>query len=239
MVKLFVYPCLWASLITLVGQCLPINAQSIDIPVESDNLEVDPTIIENSPVIQEWIEEVPDISHKIRHQPSFRTLVRFGYSQYPSNNHAGGIFVGVEDIFLGQTPFTVSAEYNTSLNNDSNQENDRLSVGGSLKYYLLPLGSYINIAPSVGYQYIETNNYQTDGLNLGVKIILALSPKGAADISVSHNLISPTSNEEVSITEVRAGYAINKHLRLAAGVGWQNSIGNNDSQVNLGLEWMP
>ena len=43
----------------------------------------------------------------------------------------------------------------------------------------------------------------------------------------------------MGITEVRAGYAVTKNVRLSAGIGWQNSIANNDSQVNIGLEWIP
>jgi hypothetical protein len=210
-------------------------AQSLDPSEASQELDVDPAIIENSPVIQEWIQEIPDISSEIRHQPVFRTLVRLGYSQFPSNDNAGGFLIGVEDVFLGNTPVTLSGEYITSLNDDD----DRLAVGGNLKYYLLPLGSYINIAPIIGYKAIETGDYQTDGLDVGIKVIFAISPQGAADISVSQNFIAPNSSEEVGITEVRAGYALNKDIRLSAGIAWQNSIKNNDSQINLGLEWMP
>lgn len=214
-------------------------AQSFDTSEGSQELDLDPAIIENSPVIQKWIEEIPDISSEIRHQAVFRTLVRLGYSQFPSNHNAGGFFIGVEDVFLGNTPMTLSGEYTTSLNDDSRSGNDRLAVGGNLKYYLLPLGSYINIAPVIGYKAIETGDYQTDGLDVGIKIIFAISPQGAADISLSQNFISPTSSEEVGITEIRAGYALNKDIRLSAGMAWQNSLKNSDSQINLGLEWMP
>lgn len=214
-------------------------AQTLDIDEASEKLEVAPSLIENSPIIQKWIEAIPDVSQEIRHQPIFRTLIRFGYSQFPSNNQSGGVFIGVEDLFLGNTPLTFSAEYITDLNADSSSQSDRLSLGGDLKYYLLPLGSYINIAPSLGYKYIETSNYQTDGINVGLKLIFALSPQGATDISLSQNFISPTSSEEVGITEIKAGYALNKTIRLSAGIAWQNSIKNADSQVNVGFEWMP
>jgi hypothetical protein len=214
-------------------------AQSLDASEKSQELDIDPQIIEDSPVIREWIEEIPDISSQIRNQPSFRTLIRFGYSQFPSNSDAGGVYIGIEDVFLGNSHFTVSGEYITSVNDDSSSGNDRLAVGGNLKYYLLPLGNYINIAPVIGYKSIETKDYQTDGLNVGIKVILALSPQGAADISLSQNFISPTSSEEVGITEIRAGYALTKDIRLSAGIAWQNSIKNDDSQINIGLEWMP
>ena len=214
-------------------------AQTTDVDEASQKLDVEPDLIENSPTIQKWIEEIPDVSREIRHQPSFPTLIRFGYSQFPSNNQSGGVFIGVEDLFLGNTPLTLSAEYSTNIDGNSNSKNNRLSVGGNLKYYLLPLGNYVNIAPSLGYQYIETSNYQTDGINVGLKLILAFSPQGAADISLSQNFIAPTSSEEVGITEVKAGYALSKKIRLSAGIAWQNSIKNTDSQVNIGFEWMP
>ena len=230
--------CLIVPFLYLVGDN-EVLAQSLDASEKSQELDIDPEIIENSPVIREWIKEIPDVSSQIRNQPSFRTLIRFGYSLFPSNNDAGGVYIGIEDVFLGNSPFTISGEYVTSLNDDSSSRNDRLAVGGNLKYYLLPLGNYINIAPLIGYKSIETNDYQTDGLNVGIKVILALSPQGAADISFSQNFISPTSSEEVGITEVRAGYALSKYIRLSAGVAWQNSIKNTDSQFNIGLEWMP
>ena len=216
-----------------------IIAQTIDVDEASQKLDVEPDLIENSPTIQQWIKEIPDISKEIRYQPSFPTLIRFGYSQFPSNNQSGGVFIGLEDLFLGNTPLTLSAEYSTNFNGNSNSKNNRLSVGGNLRYYLLPLGNYVNIAPSLGYKYIETGNYQTDGINVGLKLIFALSPQGAADISLSQNFIAPTSSEEVGITEVKAGYALTKKIRLTAGIAWQNSIENTDSQVNIGLEWMP
>lgn len=229
---------LTASMIYLYGDGQVI-AQALEIEEASQELDVDPNLIENSPIIQKWIEKIPDVSEKVRHQPSFRTLIRFGYSQFPSNNQSSGVFIGVEDIFLGNTPLTFSAEYTTNINNNSNSKNNRLSVGGNLKYYLLPLGNYVNIAPSLGYQYIETSNYQKDGINIGLKLILAFSPQGAADISLSQNFIAPTSSEEVGITEIKAGYALSKKIRLSLGIAWQNSIKNTDSQVNIGFEWMP
>ena len=212
-------------------------ASEIDFVEEAEKLEVDPQIIENSPVIQKWIEEVPDVAEDIVNQRSFPTLIRLGYSKFPSRGQSGGILLGVEDLFLGDSSVSFSGEYVDNFQTDS--DDDRFSIGGNLNFYLLPLGSYVNIAPTIGYQSIELGRYQTDGVNLGVKVILALSPQGAADISFSQSFISPTDNEEVGITEVRAGYAVTDNVRVFAGINWQNSIRSADSQVNLGLEWMP
>lgn len=214
-------------------------AQQSDFSEKSAEFDLEPSIIENSPVIREWMQKIPDVSHKITHQPSFRTRYRLGYSEFPSNRNSGGIFVGVEDIFIGNTPLTFSAKYSQDLSNSSHPQFDRLSVGANLQYYLLPLGSYVNIAPVLGYRYMETAGYNTGGVNVGVRLGLIFSPQGAGDIFITQSFVSPTGNEEVGITEINMGYAITKNLRLATEIGWQNSIKQNDSQISVGFEWMP
>lgn len=214
-------------------------AETINFSEKSQEFDLDPSIIENSPVIREWLKEIPDVSDKILHEPSFRTRYRFGYSQFPSNNDSGGIFIGVEDIFIGNTPLTFSANYNSDLSSSSNPKSDRLSVGANIQYYVLPLGNYVNFAPMVGYKYIETNGYNTGGVNVGLRVAFALSPKGAADIFLTQSFVSPSGNDEVGITQVNIGYAVNKNLRLSTEISWQNSIKQKDSQVSIGFEWMP
>ncbi|BAQ59942.1 hypothetical protein GM3708_348 [Geminocystis sp. NIES-3708] len=216
-----------------------VTAESINITEKSQEFDLDPSIIENSPVIQQWIKEIPDVADKIVHEPSFRTRYRFGYSQFPSNNNSGGFFIGVEDVFIGNTPLTFSANYNSDLSNSSNPKNERLSVGGNVQYYVFPLGNYVNFAPMIGYKYMETNGYNTGGVNLGFKMAFALSPQGAADIFFTQSFVSPSSNDEVGITQINVGYAITKNLRLSTEIGWQNSIKQKDSQVSVGFEWMP
>lgn len=223
-------------LIFSLGGFSRVLAQTIEETSADEAFELDQDVIKNSPIIQEWIKKIPDVGAKIRHQPSFPTLFRWGYSQFPSNNHSGGFFIGVEDVFVGNTPLTFSADYTTDLSD--HPKGKRLSVGGTFQYYVLPLGSYVNIAPMMGYKYIATNGYHSDGINVGVKVKLALSPQGAADISLMQSFVAPTSDNEVGITEIRAGYAINKHLRLSSGISWQNSVKQEDSQVNIGLEWI-
>lgn len=214
-------------------------AETVNIPEKSQEFDLDPSIIENSPLIQKWIKEIPDISHEIIYEPSFRTRYRFGYSQFPSNNNSGGIFLGVEDIFIGNTPLTFSANYTSDLSSSSNPKSDRLSVGANVQYYVLPLGNYVNFAPMVGYKYIETNGYNTGGVNVGLRVAVALSPQGAADIFFTQSFVSPNSNDEVGITQINVGYALNKNLRLSTEISWQNSIKQKDSQVSIGFEWMP
>ncbi|MEC4986499.1 MAG: hypothetical protein SAK42_20565, partial [Oscillatoria sp. PMC 1076.18] len=98
----------------------------------AEQLELDPEIIENSPVLQRWLESVPNVLEDIQNDPSFRTRIRFGYSQFPSTDEAGGFIVGVEDIFLGNSNLTISGDYQASFNGE------RESYGADLNYYLLP-----------------------------------------------------------------------------------------------------
>lgn len=202
-------------------------------PNPAEQLNLSPEIIENSPVLQRWLQEVPNVLEEIRNEPSFRTRLRLGYSQFPSTDQAGGFNLGVEDVFIDSTGLTVSADYQASFNGE------REALGADLRYYLRPLGSYVNVAPVVGYRYLETGNYSTDGLKVGVRLLLALSRTGAADIAVTQSFVSPGSSEEVGITTLSLGYAVTSNLRLSTDIEKQNSREEKDSRVGIVLEWMP
>jgi hypothetical protein len=199
----------------------------------AEELELSPEILENSPVLQRWLEEVPNVLEDIRDDPSFRTRLRLGYSNFPSNDDASGINVGVEDVFIGRTGLTVSGDYQASFNGD------RQTFGADLRYYVLPLGSYVNVAPLVGYRNIESNDYSTDGVNVGARLMLALSRTGAADVSLTQSFVSPGSSDEVGITTLSFGYAVTRNLRLSTDIQKQNSREEKDSRVGIVLEWMP
>ena len=197
-----------------------------------DSLDLSPEIMENSPVLQRWHKEVPDLLEEIKNDPSFRTRIRLGYNQFPSSNNTSGLGIGIEDLFIGKSSLTFSGDYETSFNN-------RQSGGVNANYYLLPLGSYLNIAPVIGYRYIQTNDYHTQGLNVGAKIMLALSRSGAADLAFSQSFISPGSDNEVGISTLSVGYALSNNLRISTDLQQQNSRAQKDNQVGLYLEWMP
>ena len=200
-----------------------LTENTFDLPLE---------IIEDSPVLRKWLNNIPNILYDIYTDPSFRTRVGIGYAEFPSTEHDGGINIGVDDIFFGKTGLTISGNYQTSFG--------RRDTGGvNLQYYLFPLGNYINIAPVVGYRSIYTNNYSEDGVNIGGKLVLPLSRTGASDISLSHSFISPGKDDEVGITTFSFGYAITKNIRLATKIETQNSQVKKDSEVSIGFEWMP
>ena len=222
----------------LVAEEMQRQAETTPQPAATPNsaaeeLELSPEIIENSPVLQRWLEEVPNVLEDIRNDPSFRTRLRLGYSNFPSNDDASGFNVGVEDVFIGRSGLTVSGDYQASFNGD------RQNFGADLRYYVLPLGSYVNVAPLVGYRNIESNDYSTDGINVGARLMLALSRTGAADVSLTQSFVSPGSSDEVGITTLSFGYAVTRNLRLSTDLQKQNSREEKDSRVGIVVEWMP
>jgi hypothetical protein len=230
----------WLVSILIFGSILAIAAparsdtpqpQNRKTPAES--LDLPPETINESPVLQRWLQEIPDVSEDIESDPSFRTRIRLGYSYFPSSDETSGFNVGVEDIFLGKTGLTLSGDYQTSFRGDLE------SAGGDLQYYLLPLGSYVNVAPVVGYRYVKSGDFSTDGVNLGIRLMLALSRTGAADLSLTQSFVSPGDSEEVGITTLSVGYALTHNLRLSAEIQKQNSSSAKDSRVGLVFEWMP
>lgn len=209
----------------------PPNLRNSPLSIDRQ-LELDPQILENSPVLQRWTEEVPNVLSEIRNDPSFRTRIRVGYSHFSSSDQTNGIYLGVEDVFLPKTRLTVSADYQASDGTGG-------AYGSELRYYVLPLGSSVNLAPVVGYRWLETEQYSIDGANLGLRLQLQLSRTGAADIALTQSWVNPTSEtEEVGLTTLTFGYALTHDLRLSTDLQQRNASQNKDRRVSLGLEWM-
>ena len=224
--------------LVLIGNCLfpsllvsPVTAQERNSE-EDSKIDIPLKDIEQSPVLQEWLDKVPNVLEEIKQDPAFVTRLRLGFAVFPSTDDAGGLNVGIEDIFIERTGLTISADYQTAFNGDRN------AVGADLHYFLLPLGGYINFAPMVGYRYVQSNDFSTDGVHLGVRLMLTFSRTGGGDISVSQSFISPGSSEEVGITSFSAGYALTSHLRLSGEIERQNSVEDEDSRAGLNLEWL-
>ncbi|MDX2240491.1 MAG: hypothetical protein NW224_07400 [Leptolyngbyaceae cyanobacterium bins.302] len=189
-------------------------------------------LLDNSPVFQRWNQEVPNVLEEIKRDPAFRTRVRLGLSYFPSTFDSLGWNVGVEDVFVGRTNLTVSGDYQATFTGD------RQAGGGELRYYLLPLGSYFNIAPVLGYRYLETPRYSTDGLNVGAKFQAVLSRTGGADISFTQTWVGPRQSDEVGISKFSFGYALTKNLRLSTDIEKQNSKQKKDTRFGVSFEWM-
>lgn len=227
----------WLFALIYLSGCLSLPAGSVPQPEKTNNaaemLDLDPKIIENSPVLQRWQRQIPNVLEEIENDPSFRTRLRLGYAYFPSQEQAGGVNIGFEDIFIGRSRLTVSGAYQKAFREKN------ISYGGDIHYYLRPLGSYVNIAPLVGYRHLQTNEYSTDGVNVGARLILVLSRGGAADISLTQSWVAPGTGEEVGLTTLSFGYAITQNLRLSTDIQKQNSRQSKDSRVGIVLEWMP
>jgi hypothetical protein len=175
----------------------------------ANDLEIDRQVIESSPVLQRWLEKPPDLLEDIYHTPSFNTKLRVGLT---SRNNSFGVEAGVEDLFVGQSPLTVSGSY------------------------LLPLGSYWNVAPIVGYrQFNQLDRPQISGVDVGLLGILVLSPNNS-DLRLSHTFTSPSNNLEMSTTALSTSYAITKNLRLGTKIEWRRSPLIYDSRVGFLFE---
>ncbi|MBD2233008.1 hypothetical protein H6G07_15665 [Phormidium tenue FACHB-1052] len=213
-----------------VSAVTPSETLALEPEAVAPTLDLDPAVIEGSPTLQRWLEEVPDVADEIRHQPSFRTRLRVGYAQFPSTGQIGGFGAAVEDVFVPGTGLAASVDYSRSWNGQ------RESYGGEARYYLLPLGGYFNLAPTVGYRSLSTPAYQIDGLDVGLRLMLVPSRGGGADLALSQRWVAPGSENEVGITSLAIGYAVTRQLRLGTDFQRQNSRFGQDSRVGVSLE---
>lgn len=220
---------------TTVGRANWIAQQSAPVSKPAaerdDSLDLSPEIINGSPVLQKWRKGIPDVLDEIKNDPSFRTRVKVGYSQYPSTAQTGGLHLAVDDVFFGRSGLSASANYNSG--------GSRSAYGIDAQYYLLPLGGYINVTPIVGFRHLQTDRYSRDGLNLGLKLMLVPARGGGADIALSQSWVGLGSSTETGLTTLSVGYALTNHLRLSTDIQQQNAKENYDSRVGIGVEWMP
>ena len=90
----------------------------------------------------------------------------------------------------------------------------------------------------LGYRYLQNNNYAHDGINLGIRLILALSRPGAADISLAQSFFSPGSDEEGGILALSVGYGVTSNIRLSTEFELQNYPQEQDKRIGINLEWL-
>jgi len=221
---------------------LPIQAAEIESGLDPANesvtpINLDPGVIEQSPVLQRWLESVPNVQSDIRNDPSFTTRIQVGYSFFPSSDGTDGFIVGVDDVFLGDTPITLSADYQQNFTDGSTAGQSRSAYGIDLHYYIFPLGGYFNLSPIVGYRHAESgDDYNIDGAHVGVRARFIPSRTGAADITLDQSWIVGDS-ERLNITQLNFGYAVTRDLRLGTDFEWQSTEDEGDSRVGINLEW--
>ena len=229
--KLFILVLIGSSLIPsfLIS---PTIAQPKKNITEKNKIDIAPEVLEQSPVLQKWLEEIPDVLSEIKQDPAFMTRFQVGFTTFPSTDDAHGLNIGIKDIFIKRTGLTFSIDYQTAFNGDRN------AMGANLDYFVLPLGSYLNFAPRIGYRYVQSNNFFTDGINLGARLMLSFSRTGGGDISVIQSFINLGSKEEIGLTSLSVGYALTSNLRISADIERQNSIEAKDNRFGLNMEWL-
>ena len=221
---------------TLMGWSVLVKGALADPADRLDTeLELAPGTTDSSPVLQEWSQETPDVLSTIRNDPSFPARLRLGYGLFPSSRDERGLAIGIEDVFVGDLPLTVNADY---VANFDGNDNDRNAYGAHLRYYVLPLGGYVNVAPLVGYRHVEAVDYSESGVQVGFQVKVIPSRGGGADFAYTQSWVSPTEDDAVMITELEFGYGLTDRLRLATDVEWQFAPGATDSRLGIGVEWM-
>ncbi len=205
----------------------------VQTPANHHSIDISPEIINGSPVLQKWLQGIPDVMSEIGTDPSFRTRVKVGYSQYPSTGQTGGFHFAVDDLFFGKGGLSASANYHFASSGGRN------AYGVDAQYYLFPLGGYINLTPLVGFRHLATDKYSRDGVNIGMKLMLVPSRGGGADIAISQSWVGFGSRSETGLTTLSVGYALTHNLRLSTDIQQQNAPENYDSRVGFGIEWMP
>jgi hypothetical protein len=211
-----------------------VDRSSADASVStSDSANNSDALLEQSPLFRRWRQEVPDVRSQIRHDPAFRTRLRAGYSHFPDAEEEAGFHLGVEDVFIDRTGLTVSGLYQGTF------DEDEAAWGADLRYYVLPLGNYVNVAPVVGYRHLTLDGETSDGVHLGARLMISLSRTGAADLALAHGWVTPGTDEEVGISTLSLGYAVSDRLRLSTDLQRWGSRQGEDHRLGIGLEWMP
>lgn len=219
-----------------IAGCFVSGKGALAEPARLDpELDLPPGTIESSPVLQEWLRSTPDVLGNIRNEPSFRPRLQLSYTLLPSSEDERGLAIGVEDVFVGDLPLTVNADYATNFDDE---DRDRTSYGTHLRYYVLPLGGYVNVAPIVGYRHVEAVDYRESGVQVGFQVKVIPSRGGGADFAYTQSWVSPTEEDGVMITQLEFGYGLTDRLRLATDVEWQFAPGATDSRLGIGVEWM-
>ncbi len=186
-----------------------------------------------SPTLEKWRNQIPNVAQDIKTDPAFRPRLRLGYRNFGDRaTNPTGWQIGLEDLRLGRTRATLSANYS------SNASGSDRTLGADLYYSFMPLGQTFQIAPLAGYRQLTINNQHTSGINLGWRTRLILSRKSAADITFDQSWVAPGSGAETGISTLSFGYAVSKNIRLATDWQRQQSRQRQDHRWGIGVEWM-
>lgn len=181
-----------------------------------------------SPTLRRWISDPPDLLNDIENGQAFPTRLGIGLVFTPSRSGEAAYTVSLQDVVLGGTRLSFSGDFTRS--GTSNQ-----AWGAEARYYVAPLGSYLNVAPQVGYRNIVIDGTTRNGLEAGAKFLFALAPR-AADIAVSQSWVLPDRGGSIGRTVLEVGYTLSPVLRLTAVVQWINSSLRSDTSFGVNFE---
>lgn len=201
--------------------------QKIEQAEKSQQLDIPQQVLDDSPTLQKWLEQTPNILQEIRQEPSFRSILGLGLVGFPEDTL--GFDIQLKDLFLGNTGLTFNTDYQATFDSDHN------SFGLELHYFMLPLGSRLNLAPVVGYRTLKQARFETDGINLGLRLLLVLSRTGAAEVSLSQNWIAPGGATETGLLKLETGYSLTSQISLTTSWQRQNSPSSQDNIFRIGL----
>lgn len=215
---------------SLVGRPAPVQANPAQISRELDI----PANIKDSPTLEKWRQQIPDVAIDMANDPAFRPRLRVGYRSFgDESTHPTGWQVGLEELRLGNTRATFSANYS------SNACGTDRTLAADLHYSLMPLGKTLQIAPTLGYRRLTVNDDATTGINLGWRTRLILSRRSGADITLDQSWVAPGSDEETGLSTLSLGYAVTKNIRIATDWQRQQSRQRKDDRFGIAIEWMP
>jgi hypothetical protein len=226
----------WAiglGLVNFWGFCNSVWAESIAQPsTAAKDLNLPQTI--QSPTLEKWRNQIPNVKTDIATDPAFRTRIRLGYESFGDRStNPTGWQLGLEDLRLGNSRTTFNAHYRS---NSTGRDRD---FGADVNYSLMPLGKKFQLAPTIGYRRLTVENNATTGLNLGLRTRLILSRRSGADITFDQSWVAPGSDRETSLSRLSVGYAITKNVRISTDWQLQRSRQNNADRFGLAVEWMP
>lgn len=198
----------------------------------SSTLDLAPETLENSRVLKRWLRKIPNIERAIEQDPALPPRLQAGYVRFPTTEADGAWGIGLEDLPLGHRHLSGSAHYQSTF------DGKRTNWGTEIHYAVRSPGRAINGAPLVGYRRVETDRYSTEGVDLGFRLVLALSRDGAADMVIAQHWVAPGSEAEVGITALAFGYALSSELRLSTDWQRQRARQGRGTQLGIGLEWL-
>lgn len=193
----------------------------------SPDLALDAALLEASPTLRRWLQTPPDLLEEIRNRPLIQPRIQASLGPDTWS-------LGLEDLRLFDR-LTVSGDYQQVLNTPSGTEQQ---FGSSLRYYLAPLGSQVNVAPVVGYRHLEVAERSWGTVQWGAHAVLIPAP-GAADLTLSYSWLHPPDESISTLVQLTTAYTLRPSFRVGARYRYESSRLDQETSFGLVMEWIP